>query len=365
MRTIHRYTTSSFLVSFVLSVLVLTFVMSVGLIVKATDLLARGVDWQPILRVALYGIPASLSFSLPIGALVSSLLVFGRLSADGEVTAMKACGIGMHQIMAGPLAASACLAVLCVYINTELAPQSHFARRKVRADLGAMAPADLIQEGRWLRDFDGLSVYVGKKRGDTLHDVRVYDLRKEGIKREIVADTGSVGASKDGKDLVIDLQGVRVDPFSKDRPGAAFFGRWSVGVPDALSHRSYRKREKDMTLVELVLRIVRTGLYYPDLAVGDLPRQSMCLAVELNKRLALSVSCFSFVLLGIPLGIKAHRKESSVGVGISLLLVFNFYLFIIVAESLEKRPAWRPDLVVWVPVALSVLLGVVLTRRLN
>jgi len=365
MRTIHRYTTTSFLTAFVVASVVLTFVMCVGLILKATDLLARGGYWQPIVRVALYGIPASLAFSMPIGALVSSLLVFGRLSADGEVTAMKACGIGMRQIVAGPLTAALCLAVACVYINTDLAPRSHFARRNLRASLGAVSASDLIEEGRWLRDFAGLSLYVGRKKGDRLHDVRVYDLRDSGLKREVLARSGVVRSGGEGRDVVIDLVDVRVDPFSADRPGAAFFAKWSVTIENALGKRKYRKREKDMTLPELFQRTCRVADYYPDLRKRDLPRQRMCLAVEFNKRLALSVSCFSFVLLGIPLGIKAHRKESSVGVGISLLLVFNFYLFIIVAESLEKRPAARPDLIVWLPVVLCVVLGGVLIRRIN
>ena len=68
-------------------------------------------------------------------------------------------------------------------------------------------------------------------------------------------------------------------------------------------------------------------------------KQKMALAVELNKRLALSLSCLTFVLLGIPLGVKAHRKESSIGVAMGLFLVFNFYLFIVVAESLKSQTA--------------------------
>ena len=365
MRTLHRYTTSSFLVSFLIAAVVLTFVMCVGLILKATDLLARGAAWRPIVYVAIYGMPASLAFSMPIAALVSSLLVFGRLSADGEITAMKACGIGMRQIVAGPLMASVCLAVVCVYVNTDLAPRSHFARRNLKASLGAVSPADLLEEGRWIRDFSGISLYVGKKKGALLSDVRVYDLREDGIKREIVARSGVIRAGENGEDVVIDLTDVRVDPFAADRSGAAFFGEWSVVVEGALAARRYSKREDDMTLPELTVRIGGMNAFYPDLDKEDLPKQKMCLAVELNKRLALSLSCFSFVLLGMPLGIKAHRKESSVGVGISLLLVFNFYLFIIVAESLEKHPAARPDLIVWLPVVLSVALGIALTRRMN
>ena len=87
------------------------------------------------------------------------------------------------------------------------------------------------------------------------------------------------------------------------------------------------------------------------------------LAVEANKRLALSLSCFSFTLLAIPLGIRSHRKESSIGIGIALVLLFLFYLFIIISESLLDKPDWRPDLIPWIPVVASQLLGVLLLYK--
>ena len=71
------------------------------------------------------------------------------------------------------------------------------------------------------------------------------------------------------------------------------------------------------------------------------------------------------MLLGIPLGIKAHRKESSIGIAMSLFLVFNFYLFIIIGESLAARPETYPHLVVWAPVLVSLTLGLFIMRRAN
>ena len=75
--------------------------------------------------------------------------------------------------------------------------------------------------------------------------------------------------------------------------------------------------------------------------------------------------CISFVLLGMPLGIRAHRRESSIGVAMSLLLIFAFYLFIIIADSFSRTPGIRPDLIVWMPVVISVALGSYLVQRAN
>lgn len=365
MRTIHRYITLSFLITFVMTLAIFTFVISIGVVFKATDLIARGVSPRPIFHILLCGIPAALAFSIPMSALTSSLLVFGGLSADGEITAMKACGISMWRMISTPLLLSLFLMVFCIYINNELAPRSHYARRDLTARLGVESPLQLLEEGRFIQDFEGLILYLGKKKANHVSNVRIYDLRVQGVKREIQAKTGIIKMSTNGTDLIIDLFDVRIDPFYDDRPGPGYCGRWPIRIADALKEQKYRKREEDWTFRELLGGMRNVSSLFPNLNEKDTLREKMSIAVELNKRLALSASCFAFVLLGIPLGISAHRKESSIGVGISLILVFNFYLFIIIAESLAKRPEVRPDLIVWLPVLISVTLGSYLVHRAN
>lgn len=87
--------------------------------------------------------------------------------------------------------------------------------------------------------------------------------------------------------------------------------------------------------------------------------------MEANKRLAVSISCFAFTLLAIPLGMHSRRQESSVGIALSLLFVFVFYLFIVVANSLIKYPQYRPDWIAWIPVFGAQIGGYLLMRRLR
>ena len=270
---------------------------------------------------------------------------------------MKACGLSLWQVATAPVCTGVVLALLCLYINHDLAPRSHFARRSAVAALGTTSPLELMEEGRFIQDFPGLTLYIGKRSGGNLTNVRIYDLREPGLRREIRASSGFVRASDDGKDLLVDLYDVRVDPVAKDRPGTLYCDKWPVRIKDALNRRGYRKKLDDYTFSELLTRIGDPARHYPHLRGEDLDEQAMAVRVEFNKRLSLSFSCFGFLLLGFPLGIKTHRKESSIGVGMSLFLVFNFYLFVIVAESMARRPVLRPDLIVWLPVFLSLLIG--------
>lgn len=363
MRILYRYITNGFLVTFAVSLVVFTLILIMGVVLKITDLLAKGVAWEPIVRILISGLPAALTFSIPMSALTSSLLVFGRMSADNEITAMKASGVDMWRIVAGPLFVAALLSCLSIYVNSDLSPRSHYARRKLVAELGIQTPIELLEEARWIQDFPGLKIYVGKKNGDQLNNVRIYDMRKEGIRREIRAKTGVIEPGEDGEDLVMNLFDVRIDPFQEDTPGPAFCKQWSVRIEDALRSREYTKKEDDWSIIELSRRMSNIEEYFGHLAPEDQARERMSLSVELNKRLALSLSCFAFVMLGAPLGVKAHRKESSAGIGISLFLVFNFYLFIIVAESLKEHPEVFPDLITWLPVVISIAVGAWLVNR--
>jgi len=206
-------------------------------------------------------------------------------------------------------------------------------------------------------------------------------------------------------DVVLSLEGVTIDPFSFERPGKADAARWTVRVADARRNVYYRQRDKDLTLAELYLgaRALRAeaqtlrqevakldeeaaALNRNRIAtntVVELPRKSkarrrdidqqmaeqkvrlMKMMVEFHKRLALSGASFAFVVLGIPLGIRSHRKESSIGVALSLMAVFLFYMFVLLAEQLASRPEFRPDLLCWIPVIAALLMGAWMIRRLH
>jgi lipopolysaccharide export system permease protein len=356
-----------------LTILVFTFVMCIGTVIKAIDLVSRGVSLWVIVQVFAVNIPFILSFTIPMSSMTAVLLLFSRLSLDGEITAMRASGLTMWQIVSAPVMISILLSVFCVYLNSYAAPNSHFANRKIMRNAGLEEPVNLLEEGRFVRDFPGFIVYVGAKNENKIRDIVVYERATDGTMRNVRADRGEINSDISNRVLKIDLYDVLIDQPSKDDPmdisktRQITASKYPVRLDFSMlwSDENIKKTVPSMTMTELVTAIRNVRKAFPDLDEKDLLIQKMKLVVSANERLALALSCFAFTVFGIPLGMRSKRKESSIGVMVSLLVVFLFYLFIIIADSLVQYPELHPDMIIWIPVVTAEVTGFLLIRRMN
>lgn len=370
-RVLNRYMLWDFLKQFLLTLAVLTFVMYVGAVVKAIDYMARGISGPLILKIFALNIPFTLSFVIPMSLLTTVLLHFGRLSADGEITAMKSCGISLWQMAAPILLGSILLSGICLYLNANLSPRSHFARRQMLRDLGEEDPLALLDEGRFISDFPGVKIYIGKRSGSRIEDIILIQFDKDATRAEVRAQAGQVAYHPDTRVMNISLEQVRLTEYDKDDPTDLAKARMlsadsypiTLDLREMLTKSKISKKPSDMELTELVHAIPHIRRVFPDIREQNVPRMRSKMAVEASQRLALALSCFSFALMAIPLGIRSHRKESSIGIGMALVLFFLFYLFIILSDALVDYPQWRPDLIPWIPVLGCQAIGFALMHK--
>ena len=100
------------------------------------------------------------------------------------------------------------------------------------------------------------------------------------------------------------------------------------------------------------------------LAEGD-PRQQSASRTEINRRFSLPFSCLVFAFMAVPLGVTTQRRETFVGFGVSIVVAFSYFVFMIIADTLRESPRAHPELVVWLPNLLFIAVGVALFRRLS
>lgn len=357
MKVIERYVFGSFLSSFLLAFFVLTFVLTIGLMVQIVGYILDGVPMALVGEFALVSFPETLQWTMPLALLVSSVLVFSRMSADSEIAAMRACGVNLLSVMKWPLLFALFCTLLGVYINNEVATRGHEVRRSLKTKVSVETGLDVLEPGRVIVDFPKVKIYFGAKEGNWLYDLIVMDYSNPSVDRMITASKALVTSK--GRDVSLDLYQMTVDPLDADHPTMARANRFQYVVKDALKTKKYRKKEKDFLFTELMAEIRRMKSAVPT-AKGSsrvkgtekffIKRYLSCLKVEFSRRLVFAMASLCFVLVGVPLGIKAQRRESTIGMAVALVVSLGYYMVVILMLSLEKKFAIYPEVLMWLPV---------------
>ncbi len=369
MKTIERYVFGSFLSSFLLAFLVLSFVLTIALMVQIVGYIMDGVPMSLVGEFCAVSLPETLQWSMPLALLVSSVLVFSRMSADSEIAAMRACGVNIVSVMKYPALFAALCTLLGFWVNNEVVPRGHEVRRNLKTKVTVDTAIDLLEPGMWNDDFPKVKIYFSRKDGNWLYDLLVMDYSNPKVNRTIHAASALVAG--EGRDVKLDLRGMTVDPIDESHPGMMSVNRYSYVVKDALKEAKYTKKGKDFRFRELVAKIREMDRSAALAGKGDgggklrrdMRRSASKLRVELSKRFVFAMASLCFVLVGVPLGIRAQRRESSVGMAISLAIALGYYLVMMLMLSLQKSYSIHPEYLMWLPVIACFALAARFVRK--
>jgi len=372
---LSKYLVKDYLTIFSVAMLLITFAFSIGAIYKAIDIMAKGLPVSIVGRFFIYNLPYSLAYTIPISALFSTLLLFGRLSSDSEISAMRSAGLSLWQIASPIVLISFLLVCVCLYNNCVIYPKTTYANYQLIKSMGVEDPIKLLEEGRFIREFPGYMIYVGKKNKNRVRDLIVYEVDKETgkVTGTIRADSGIMTSDKENALLKIDLFDVRIEIPNLDAPDDATKTRYvnarkypiRLDFNELMGKKTVDKKRKNLTLSELAWRIRNPLQEYAGMSLADLRVAHNRDLIELSQRICLSIAPFMFVLVAIPLGIKSHRKESSIGMLMSLGIVFVYYLFIILSDTFERMPQLHSWIFPWIPIICGQIGGLMLLRRAN
>ena len=365
MKLIDKFVSRELLVNVGFAIAVLSLVLVVGNIFrKLLPLLVNhDVPVEYLLAFIAYVLPFSLIFTIPWGLLTAILLVFGRLSADNELIALRSNGVSVTRVCL-PLAAIAlgCTAI-CLWLNVQVAPAAQEKLRSTIFDLATRNPMALFGSDQVIDQFPGRKIYVGKKEGNKLDNIIVFEMNQKSVPIRVThARSGMLEADLPNKRILMHLYNARYqqrdekDPLdlTKIRDGINMAeGTLPIGL-DELYDKAKKQPSRSALSIEQLLEQLKS----------ENKQQRSASRTEINKRFSFPMSCLAFALIGVPLGVTAHRRETSIGFAMGLIVAISYFLFVIIGDTLRANPKVHPELLVWFPNVLFLILGAFLFRRL-
>jgi lipopolysaccharide export system permease protein len=369
MRILDRYISQQVITTCLFAIAVLSMVLVLGKVFKELleMLINQDVPLQFILTFIAYIIPFSLTFTIPWGFLTAVLLVFGRLSGENELIALRSNGVSIPRVCVPVFVLAIICVGICFWINIDVAPYAQEQLKTAVYHMATSNPIALFGSDSIIDQFPGELIYVEKKAGTNLENILMYQMNDRGQPiLEVHANKGELMTELNGDAQIIlrlkDSQYVQRDSVKPDNYVAMNEGitarqnDLAISLKELYEKNAKKRGPSQMTLAELLQKQLDSNMDKGQLSA---------IKTETNKRFSLSLASFAFCLIAVPLAITAHRKETSIGFLFSLIVAFVYFFFIVMVDTVRSNPKFHPELLIWLPNVVFITLGAVLFYRMS
>jgi LPS export ABC transporter permease LptF/LPS export ABC transporter permease LptG len=358
MRILDRYIVREVFRHALLGLAVFTFVFFVPQLVRLMALFVRHTgSGSQILELFLCLFPGVFTFTLPMAVLIGVLLGLGRMSADSEIIALTALGIGRRRILlpVGVLALAG--AIVTLSMTLWLGPIAVHRYRALETDLIASQVSFAVQPRVFDERFPKLVLYVNdvSASGTQWHGVFLAEAGGENGSQLTLAENAIVIAEpKEGK-LELHLKGGTTHEFSRDDPdrySVTAFGQsdWPVEVNGLVPTQPRELSNSERSLRELL-----------DVNASNW-REAR---VELHRRLAFPAACLVFALVAVPLGAQPRRGGRAAGSLLAVIIIASYYLLTVIGAGMARQSVVPPFVGIWGADILLAILGLALLPRME
>ena len=204
MKTLNKYLFNQSLIPFVLSVGVITTVLFLQFLIRAVDrFLGKGLDALTIFEYLYLNLAWIIALSVPMSLLISSVMTFGRMAQQNEITALKSAGVSLYNIIKPALWFGTFVAVgLCIF-NNFILPEMNYNARLLARDIYKKKPELSIEPGYFVDMIPQYTMIVKEMDGKDFKDVKIFSKNKESEQTTIYANAGSL--SSNDNIITIDL----------------------------------------------------------------------------------------------------------------------------------------------------------------
>lgn len=394
----------------------------------ADRLVGKGLDGWVITKLIAYNLSWMVVLVVPMASLVATLMAFGNLSQNNEVTIMKSSGISLYKMMFPPFIASIVVAVLLFQFNNDVLPDANHQAKILMSDISRTKPTLSLEPGFFSQEVNNYAILVRSidQKSNWLYQITIYDYSNGAKINVVTADSGKIFFSRDQSKLLMDLYNGEIhesdvqnttmyrklefekhiitmdgDQFSFQQSGPTSRGERELSVYDMRiitdsitavlnGNISSFKKEVNRHLFidsikiknepennlgkspELVyLRAIDKVRTVKNIVMSNFNRVEWSkrelekYEVEIYKKYALPGACIIFMLIGAPLGVMVRKGGFGVAAGISLFFFLIYWAFLIGGEKLSERGFFSPFIGMWAANIVLGAVGIILTIKTN
>ena len=344
MKIIDKYLTLEFIKPFFIVLFALTVIMISTFLFQLTDfIIIKKVPVLTVIKLLLYKLPSFVVETLSMAVLFSTLLALSRLVKDSEYTALRMGGITFSRLIIPLLVLGLLISGVTYFLNERLVPWANTRYENIKDTLINQKEKPYLEEDLFFKGEQNKYFYIKKldQREHKVNYVLIYDLKNSQL---LTAQRGTV------KDNILKLKGGIISELASDGylEKQSEFNSKTIDLKRNITELiNKQKKPSELNRSELKERIKifkQSGL------------DTTKLLVEYHFKLAQSLACLIFVLIGAPLSIKSDRGRI-VGIIISVVIIFVYYVLLSLSKSLGKNGLLTPFFAAWLPNLIFVILG--------
>lgn len=359
MRILDRYITKEILLTFIFGIFAFSSVfIGSGTLYRIAQYVTKyGAPLSAVTKMFLYSLPGIVVLTFPMSMLLATLLSFGRLSGSSEITAMKSGGVSFYRISAPVYIIAVAVSIFAVFFNEYVVPPSNEAyanviRYEIEKNTAPMSQDHVIikqiQDGQIER-----LTYARRFDADTN---AMYGISVQEFENEVLVRVQNAEKAQWSSDRWLMYNG-QLHDLSADGEVRRTLKFAQQILPIKQSPREIIREQKDakeMTMKELRHQIRAMKMQFID---------TRKLEVELHQRVAIPFASLVFAMIGTPLGLQPNRQSSSIGFGISIIIIFIYYALMTVGSAFGQGGLLPPVAGAWAPNIIGLIAGAYLVRK--
>lgn len=368
MKILARYILREFFPPFLIALICLTFILIFNDLFRLTQLFVqKGVNPLYLIELLIYVMPATLVLTIPMASLIAILLALGRFSTDNEIVAMKAHGIGFHQVMMPLLILTGVFSIIDLGLIDYAMPQANRAYATLTRDIRRHNPAVVLEEATVMKELESEGKLWMYETTDAvsgrMQNVKIWDGIWNGKPRFSHAREAELGFQS-GRAMLTLYDGHTYEPAADNsdsfRVTAFQKQELALQLKEELERGEFQNqtpRTMNFSQLQTFVAALQKSLQTSENPAYTRKRLRNA-EVEYHKKLAIPFACLAFGLIGVPLGMMVKRSGKMIGFGIGLVLCAVYYLLLQVGQNAGLNGVLSPALAMWFPNIVIGILGI-------